>query len=239
MVNLLALAASVSVANAAVATLSAQYASYTSGAYSVNNNLWGTGSATSGSQTTVVDSASSAGVAWHTTWTWQGGSNAVKSYANSGYTFTKKFVSQYSTISSTTKWSLSNSNVNADVSYDLFTSANINHNTYSGDYELMVWLGKYGNIQPIGSQIGTVTVGGQSWNLWAGGSSAQYTYSFVAANGPITSFSGDFKPFFTYLANSHGYPINTQYLIDLQFGTEPFTGGPTTLTVSQWSANVN
>ncbi|KAK0885753.1 Endoglucanase-1 [Friedmanniomyces endolithicus] len=238
MFKLLALAATASVANAAVATLTAQYASYTDGAYSVNNNLWGTGSASSGSQTTTVDSASSAGVAWHTTWTWQGGANAVKSYANSQFTFTKKLVSQINTIQTSAKWSLSNSNVNADVFYDLFTSANINHVTYSGDYELMVWLGKYGSIQPIGSQIGTATVDGIAFNLWGGGSSSQYTYSFVAANGPITSFSGNLKPFFTYLAANHAFPITTQYLIDLQFGTEPFTGGPTTLTVSQWSASV-
>jgi len=238
MFKLFALAASASVASAAT-TLSGQYGTYTSGAYSVNANLWGESYATSGSQTTVVDSASSSGVAWHTTWTWQGAPTQVKSYANSGYTFTKKLVSQVNSIQTTAKWSLSNSNVNADVSYDLFTSANINHNTYSGDYELMIWLGKYGSIQPIGSQVATVTIDGISWNLWAGGSSTQYTYSFVAANGPITSFSGDIKPFFTWLANNKGYPISTQYLIDLQFGTEPFTGGPTTFTVSQWSASVN
>ena len=131
MFKLLALAASASMASAAVATLSAQYATYTSGAYSVNNNLWGEGVASSGSQTTVVDSTSGSGVAWHTTWTWQGASSSVKSYANSQYTFTKKLVSQVNSIQTSAKWSLSNSNVNADVSYDLFTSANINHNTYS------------------------------------------------------------------------------------------------------------
>jgi len=79
----------------------------------------------------------------------------------------------------------------------------------------MVWLGKYGSIQPIGSQIGTATVDGIAFNLWGGGSSSQYTYSFVAANGPITSFSGNLKPFFTYLATNHAFPINTQYLIGM------------------------
>jgi len=131
MFKLLALAATASVANAAVATLSAQYASYTNGPYQVNNNLWGESYASSGSQSTVVDSASGSGVAWHTTWTWQGANTQVKSYANSGYTFTKKLVSQVNSIQTSAKWSLSNTNVNADVSYDLFTSANINHNTYS------------------------------------------------------------------------------------------------------------
>ncbi|TKA41047.1 hypothetical protein B0A54_07568 [Friedmanniomyces endolithicus] len=195
MLKLLALAATASVANAAVATLTAQYASYTDGAYSVNNNLWGTGSASSGSQTTTVDSASSAGVAWHTTWTWQGGANAVKSYANSQFTFTKKLVSQINSVA-----------LNACADRGNFLSA-------GGDYELMVWLGKYGSIQPIGSQIGTATVDGIAFNLWGGGSSSQYTYSFVAANGPITSFSGNLKPFFTYLAANHAFPITTQYLI--------------------------
>lgn len=215
MLAILAFTAGLSVASAATATLSAQYASYTGAGspYSVNNNLWGEGSASSGSQTTYVDTISSSGVSWHTTWTWQGANTQVKSYANSQLSFTKKYVSSIGSIPTTTRWSLSNSNVNADVSYDLFTAANINHVTYSGDYELMIWLGRYGNIQPVGSVLETATVAGQTWQLWGGGSSAQYTYSFVATNGPIMSWSGDIKAFFTYLASKHGYPASSQYLI--------------------------
>lgn len=127
-----------SVAAAQTQTLCSQYASATSGAYSVNNNLWGE-SAGSGSQCTYVDSISSSGVSWSTTWTWSGSSSSVKSYANSDFALDKMLVSQISSIPTSVQWSYDTSNINADVSYDLFTAADINHDTYSGDYELMIW----------------------------------------------------------------------------------------------------
>nr|7P1Z_A Chain A, Glycoside hydrolase [Aspergillus cervinus]7P1Z_B Chain B, Glycoside hydrolase [Aspergillus cervinus]7P1Z_C Chain C, Glycoside hydrolase [Aspergillus cervinus] len=219
-------------------SLCAQYASYTGSTYGLNNNLWGEASG-SGSQCTYLNSASSSSINWYTTWTWSGNANEVKSYANSQLlSFTKKYVSNIGSIPTTAQWSLSNTGVNADVAYDLFTSSNINHVTYSGDYELMIWLGRYGSIQPIGSQIATATIAGYTWEVWYGGSSSQWTYSYVASS-PITSFSGDIIDFFHDMTNNHGFPASSQYLIDLQFGTEPFTGGPTTLTVSSWSASVN
>jgi xyloglucan-specific endo-beta-1,4-glucanase len=119
-------------------TLCNQYGTYSNGRYTVNNNLWGQGSG-SGSQCTYVDSISNSGVAWHTTWTWSGGDNQVKSYANSQVALTKKHVSQIGSIPTTVQWSYDNTNIRADVAYDLFTAADINHVTYSGDYELMIW----------------------------------------------------------------------------------------------------
>jgi xyloglucan-specific endo-beta-1,4-glucanase len=73
--------------------------------------------------------------------------------------------------------------------------------------------------------------------LYTGGSSAQKTFSFVAANGPIYNFNGDIKAFFTYLTNNQGFPASSQYLLTVEFGTEAFTGGPTIFTVSDWSAS--
>ncbi|KAJ5317919.1 hypothetical protein PENANT_c004G06289 [Penicillium antarcticum] len=219
-------------------TLCDQYGYYASGSYGVSNNLWGKDSGT-GSQCTYVNSVSSSGVSWHTTWTWSGGENNVKSYPNSGLANLKKqHVSQISSIPTSVKWSYDSTNIRADVSYDLFTAADINHNTYSGDYELMIWLARYGQVQPIGSQVATASVGGNTWELWYGGNGAQKTYSFVASS-PITSWSGDIKGFFDYLTQYQGYPASSQYLLAMQFGTEPFTGGKSTFTVSNWSANVN
>ncbi|KAJ5819794.1 endoglucanase-1 [Penicillium riverlandense] len=225
-----------SVAAAQSQTLCSQYAAATSGAYSVNNNLWGE-SAGSGSQCTYVDSLSSSGASWSTTWTWSGGDNSVKSYANSDFALNKMLVSQISSIPTSVQWGYDNTDIRADVSYDLFTAADINHVTYSGDYELMIWLARYGSVQPIGSQIATATVDGNSWELWYGANGSQQTYSFVASS-PMTSFSTDILDFFDYLTQNEGFPASSQYLINLQFGTEPFTGGPATLSVSSWSANV-
>lgn len=120
-------------------TLCSQYSDYSSGSYAVNNNLWGEDDG-SGSQCTYVNSISGSGVSWYTTWNWTGGDGQVKSYANSAYTgLTKEYVSNIGSISTSVEWSYDNTDINADVSYDLFTAADINHSTSSGDYELMIW----------------------------------------------------------------------------------------------------
>ncbi|KAJ6001527.1 endoglucanase-1 [Penicillium canescens] len=218
-------------------TLCDQYGYFASGSYSVNNNLWGKYSGT-GSQCTYVNSASNSGISWYTTWAWSGGENNVKSYANSGFIGLKKqHISDISSIPTSVKWSYDNTNIRADVSYDLFTAADINHDTSSGDYELMIWLARYGNVQPIGSKIATATVQGKTWELWYGANGSQKTYSFVASS-PITSWSGDIKGFFDYLTAHEQFPASSQNLITMQFGTEPFTGGKSTFTVSNWSASV-
>jgi hypothetical protein len=48
------------------------------------------------------------------------------------YLLQKKLVSQVSSIPTSVQWSMDNTNVNADVSYDFFTASNIDHVTYSG-----------------------------------------------------------------------------------------------------------
>ncbi|KAH8701929.1 putative endoglucanase [Talaromyces proteolyticus] len=219
-------------------TLCDQFAVYASDQYIVNNNLWGE-SEGSGSQCTYVDSMSASGVTWSTTWDWSGGDGEVKSYAYSGLnSFNKLYVSDLSSIPTSVDWSYDNTNIDADVSYDLFTAADINHSTSSGDYELMIWLANYGGAQPLGSQISTATVGDTTWALWYGSNGSQQTYSFVSSS-PQTSWTGDILEFFDYLSENQGFPASSQYLITVQFGTEPFTGGETTLTVNNWTAAVN
>ncbi|KAE8388171.1 concanavalin A-like lectin/glucanase domain-containing protein [Aspergillus alliaceus] len=217
-----------------------KYDSARSPPYSVNNNLWGEYQGT-GSQCVYIDSLSSAGASWHTTWTWNGGKGTVKSYSNSGVDFEKKLVNDVRSIPTGVEWTQDNTNVDADVAYDMFTAANVDHATSSGDYELMVWLARYGTIQPIGKQINMATVGGRSWEVWYGTSiqagAEQKTYSFVPVN-PINNYKGDLKAFFDYLSSTQSFPSATQYLINLQFGTEPFTGGPAKFTVSNWTASV-
>jgi len=218
-------------------TLCDQYGYYAASGYEINNNEWGKGSG-SGSQCTYVNSVSSGGISWKTTWNWSGGENNVKSYPNAGLVISNaKLVSQINKIPTSASWSYSNTNIRADVAYDLFTASDPNHTHSSGDYELMIWLGRYGNVYPIGSSVGTVSVGGYTWTLWSGYNGSMKVFSFIASN-PVTGFNTDIKQFFTYLTNSQGFPASSQHLITLQFGTEPFTGSSTTLTVSNWSASI-
>ncbi|KAK4236496.1 glycoside hydrolase [Achaetomium macrosporum] len=221
------------------ATLCDQYGYWSGNGYEVNNNNWGRSAASSGSQCTYVDGSSSNGVQWHTTWTWNGGENNVKSYAYSGRQVARgRKIASIGSMQTSVSWSYSNTNIRANVAYDIFTAADPNHVNSSGDYELMIWLARYGNVYPIGSSVGTVNVAGRAWELWVGYNGAMKVFSFVAPS-PINGFSANVKDFFNYLQNSQGYPANDQYLIVFQIGTEPFTGGPATLTVSQFSANIS
>jgi xyloglucan-specific endo-beta-1,4-glucanase len=117
-----------------------QYGYLAANGYEFNNNMWGKGAASSGQQCTNVDSTSASGVKWKVNWQWAGGENNVKSYPNVGKKISsKKLVSQLSNLQTTANWNYNNQNIRADVAYDLFTAADPNHATSSGDYELMIW----------------------------------------------------------------------------------------------------
>ncbi|GAB1313556.1 Murein transglycosylase [Madurella fahalii] len=221
------------------ATLCDQYGYWSGNGYELNNNNWGRGAATSGSQCTYVDGSSGSGVQWHTTWTWNGGENNVKSFPYSGKQVPRGLrVSSISNMQTSVSWSYSTTNIRANVAYDVFTAADPNHVNSSGDYELMIWLARYGNVYPIGSSVGSVNIAGRTWELWVGMNGSMRVYSFIAPS-PINSFSANVKDFFNYLQSNQGYPANSQHLIVFQMGTEPFTGGPATMTVSHFSANIS
>lgn len=122
------------------ATLCAQYAYYSSDGYEFNNNLWGKDSATSGSQCTSIESTSSSGVKWSSTWTWWGSENNVKSYVYAGKQFAKGLtISKINSMPTNIQWSYDGSNVRANVAYDIFTAQDPNHDRSSGNYEIMIW----------------------------------------------------------------------------------------------------
>lgn len=130
---------------------------------------------------------------------------------------------------------MSSTDVVADVAYDMFLSS-----TADGDneYEIMVWLAALGGAGPIsstGSAIATTTINGVSFKLYKGLNGSMTVYSFVASS-TTTSFSGDMLNFFTYLIDNQGLS-ESLYLVDVQAGTEPFTG-TSDLTVSSYSATV-
>jgi xyloglucan-specific endo-beta-1,4-glucanase len=224
------------------ASLCSQYAYYAKDGYEFNNNLWGQGSASSGSQCTYVDRTSSSGVSWHTTWTWQGGQDNVKSYVNAGKQFARGIkVSNVKSIPTSIQWTYDTpSNTRANVAYDVFTAADPNHSTSSGDYELMIWLARIGGVYPIGNKVASMNLAGYNWDLYVGPNGNMKVFSFLPQGTAwYTTFNADIKTFFNYLQQNQGYPASSQNLIVLQQGTEPFTGGPATLKVSSYSVSIN
>ncbi|KAK4041929.1 concanavalin A-like lectin/glucanase domain-containing protein [Parachaetomium inaequale] len=229
---------------AADAALCSQYAYQSVNGYDLLNNLWGISTATSGSQCTTYDGPAGSGIAFSSTWTWQGDQNTVKSYIYAGRQFQRKKVSDIRSLPTTVEWSYNRTDHRANVAYDIFTSTDPDHANSSGDFELMIWLHRYGGIWPItssstGSPIATVTVAGYSWDLYTGYNGAMRVYSFVAPNGPYNSFTADVKEFFNYLVKNESFPESQQYMLIYQFGTEAFVGGPIKFGVSKFQAEVN
>ncbi|KAK0723458.1 glycoside hydrolase family 12 protein [Lasiosphaeria miniovina] len=221
-------------------TLCSQFSYWSGSGYEANNNLWGQDSATSGSQCTSVDGSSAAGVQWRTEWTWRGGPGQVKSFAYAGKQLARgQTLARVVSIPTAVAWQYNTTaGVRANAAYDIFTAADAGHENSSGDYEVMIWLARLGDIRPIGSSTGTVSVGGWPWDLWVGMNGDMPVYSFVAP-GTTNSFSGDAKLFFDYLQTYQGFPASSQNLIVFQFGTETFTGGPASMSVAQFSASIN
>ncbi|KAG8792681.1 hypothetical protein FRC17_008562 [Serendipita sp. 399] len=105
----------------------ATWGTYSSGSFTVYQNLWGQGSATSGSQCLNVNSVSGSTFAWDTTWSWAGGPYNVKSYDNVAYNIpTGIQVSKITSIPTTWNWSQSGSSPINNVAYDLMTNASSN-----------------------------------------------------------------------------------------------------------------
>lgn len=82
----------------AATTVCGQYDSVVTGVYTVYQDLWNEGAATSGSQCSTVDSLSASTIVWSTSWTWAGGAGQVKSYANVALTTTGVQLSAISSI---------------------------------------------------------------------------------------------------------------------------------------------
>jgi xyloglucan-specific endo-beta-1,4-glucanase len=218
-------------------TTCSTFDSITSGAYTIYQNLWGEAEATSGSQCLTLTSVSGGSVKWSTSWTWAGGSYNVKSYDNVALGLsTGVKLSTISSIPTTWDWSISGNSIVADVSYDMFTAASASGNN---EFEIMVWLAAIGGAGPLstsGSPIATPSISSHTFKLYKGTNGDTTVYSFVAES-EIQNFTGDLKPFFTYLINDEGFS-SSQYLKSIGAGTEPFTGSNVVLTTSKYSVSI-
>ncbi|MBO3741293.1 GH12 family glycosyl hydrolase domain-containing protein [Actinoplanes flavus] len=102
--------------------------------------------------------------------------------------------------------------------------------------EIMIWFNRQGNIQPIGSRVGTATVGGRSWEVWQGSNGSNAVVSYVAPS-PISSWNFSVLDFITDVKN-RGAITSSWYLTSIQAGFEPWIGGAG-LAVNSFAATVN
>ncbi|KAF9222433.1 glycoside hydrolase family 12 protein [Gyrodon lividus] len=220
-----------------------QYSHMLAGPYLLNTELWGEGTATPGWQCSTLDSVNDNIVSWHTSWTWTG--LGVKSFSsislNEGI---DQQLSSITSIPTTWRWSqVSSRIVVADVAYDMLTSTTPGGSAVN---EIMIWLGDY-NVRPVSSHYNfdgwplpvrsELLLGGHIWNLYSGSNGANQVYSFVPANGIITSFSTDIYPFLLHLMQHQGID-SSQYLTNVQAGTKT-TSGSAIFTTLAYSLTIN
>jgi hypothetical protein len=185
---------------AAVYESSAQYASYSTGGYTIYNDEWGSGH---GTQTLWVNSASNWGV-----YSTQPDTSGVKSYPN----VSESIGTALNSLGSVTS-SFSESNPGSgdwESAYDIWLN--------TSSYEVMVWTYVEGDVAPLGSSVGTVTLDGNTWTLYAGNNGSNPTYSFVRS-GNESSGSVNLLDLLKYLENTKGY-FSDPTLSTVQYGWE-------------------
>jgi cellulose 1,4-beta-cellobiosidase len=105
---------------------------------------------------------------------------------------------------------------------------------YDGGTELMIWL-DYQGMQPAGSQIGTASIAGATWEVWY----AQLNWNYIAYRrvGSTTSINADLMDFVDD-AVSRGYIQPSWYLHAFEAGFELIVDGAG-LTTDAFSFSVN
>lgn len=111
-----------------------------------------------------------------------------------------------------------------DAAYDLWFNQMPAATGQPDGAELMVWLNHHGAVQPFGSQVGTASIGGVSYQVWEGAQSWGDTISYVMAS-PTTSVSDLDVGALAADAVRRGYIRTSWYLIDVEAGFELWRGG--------------
>ncbi|MEO6087575.1 MAG: cellulose binding domain-containing protein [Umezawaea sp.] len=130
-------------------------------------------------------------------------------------------VNRFGTVSSTVDYTTAGGYWNA--SYDLWFDPNPNQSGQNTGAELMIWGSHQGPPQPIGNRVGTASLAGTNWDVWAG-NIGWNVISYVrqqttnSLNLNLAEFTGD--------AVNRGQVQNSWYLTSVQFGFEPWQGGP-------------
>jgi Glycosyl hydrolase family 12/Cellulose binding domain len=228
---LVALALPAANSQAATTTLcNSQTLAVSGGAYTVQNNEWGSGapeciSTDGNADFTVANSSISNGTSGA-----PGGYPSIYKGCHWGAcTPASGFPIQVSALHTgtvTSSWRTSQPGGGSayDVAYDIWFNQAPTTNGQPNGAELMIWLNHNGSVQPFGSQVaGNVSIGGRGYNVWFGNqgwNTISYTMTSPAAsvsNLDIGQLAAD--------AVSRGYIQNSWYLIDVEAGFELWQGG--------------
>jgi cellulose 1,4-beta-cellobiosidase len=146
-------------------------------------------------------------------------------------------VSSMTTGAVTTSWNTTQPGTGAyDVAYDIWFNTTPTTSGQPNGAELMIWLNHNGSVQPFGSQVGSATVGGRGYNVWFG-NQGWNTISYTMTTGTTSVSNLDIDQIVAD-AISRGYIQPSWYLIDVEAGFELWQGGAG-LATNSFAVNVN
>lgn len=114
-----------------------------------------------------------------------------------------------------------------DSSYDIWFDTQADPAGQNDGEELMIWANHSGPPTPFGTKVATVTIEGAAWDVWygrQGTSPAWNTVSYVREQG-TNAITVNIKDF-TNDSIARGYMNPAWYMTSVQFGFEPWQGGP-------------
>lgn len=187
------------VAHAAVWWSSDQWGTWTTGNYTLYNNIWGSGA---GPQTIWANSSSNWGV-----WANHPDTGGVKSYPNATRQVNRQ-LSSLRSLSSTFDVRVPSGGAYTST-YDIWLDNN--------SYEIMLWLNRTGPVGPIGSYQTTATTGGHAWDIYRGTNGSFQVFSFLR-HGNANSGSVDIRGVLQWL-RARGW-IGDVQVGYVQFGYE-------------------
>jgi hypothetical protein len=139
----------------------------------------------------------------------------------------------------TTSWSTSQPGGSSDydVAYDIWFNQTPTTSGQPNGTELMIWLNHNGPVQPFGAKVASnVRIGGRSYDVWFG-RQAWNTVSYTMTSGTTSVRNLDVGAL-TADAVDRGYIQKSWYLIDVEAGFELWQGGARLATKS-FSVNLN
>jgi hypothetical protein len=118
-----------------------------------------------------------------------------------------------------------------DVSFDVWTNKAETTSGQPDGSEVMIWLNSRGGVQPFGSRVGTVTLAGARWAVWAGRQSAWNIVSYRRLRGTTGVRNLNVKAFLTDSVR-RGYTKASWFVLDGEAGFEIWQGGKGLATTS-------
>jgi cellulose 1,4-beta-cellobiosidase len=147
--------------------------------------------------------------------------------SSGGLTSSPIEVSNLTTGKVTTSWSTTQpgGSSNAyDVAYDIWINSTPTTNGQPDGTEIMIWLNSRGGVGPFGSQTGTATVAGHTWNIFQGRQTSWNIISYVLQGGG-TSFTNLDLAAMLRDSVARGSTNPNHFLIDVEVGFEIWNGG--------------